>query len=72
MMPIDSARSTRGAAGLTQPFGKGRFGDVFFNRANGNRFKPFFDHATAFAKPVLRADTATNFRKIIGLREDNS
>ena len=53
---------------LDPAFGKGRFGDMFFDRANGHRFKTLFDHATAFAQAVLRADAATNLGKIVGLR----
>ena len=43
-----------------------RIGDVFFDSANGDRLKTLFDHAIAFAKPILRANAAANLREVIG------
>ncbi|CAI8373265.1 MAG: Uncharacterised protein [Rhodospirillaceae bacterium] len=47
---------------------KGCFGNIFLNRTDGNRLKALFDNAIAFAQPVLRANTATNFWKSVGCR----
>src|SRR5262249_41181418 len=46
----------------------GGVGDVLLDRADGDRFEALFDDAVALAQPVLRADAAAYFGKVVGRR----
>src|SRR5262249_48450970 len=46
----------------------GGVGDVLLDRADGDRLEALFDDAVAFAQPVLRADAAAYFGKVVGRR----
>src|SRR6185312_4381042 len=46
----------------------GGVGDELLDRADGDRLEALLDDAVAFAQPVLRADAATDLRKVVGRR----
>ncbi len=43
---------------------------MFFDRADGDRFEAFLDHAIAFAKTILRTDPTTDLRHVVGGRSE--
>ena len=56
-----------GADRLDPAFLPRRIGDVFLHRADGDcAMARLFDHAVAFAQPILRADAAADFREGVG------